>query len=179
MEASISFGDRASTELLRQRNLVKTDIIGNDPQGLKREAGERVAEFMNYQLNHQMSDWRDHQEALLYEVPSSGCVFKKTYFCPISGTNKSDLIHYPDFVINQAATSENGNSPFTQIMDFSVNEIFERQASGLWSDVQLFPVGADGDEGSNADEGVVFAIDNDCKFLEQNCLFDLDGAGSH
>lgn len=176
LESSISFGDRASTELLRGRNIVKADVVGNDNDGLKKEAADNVVEFMNWQVNHQMKRWRKTQEKLLYELPASGAVFKKTFFDPIDGINKSELIHYPDFVINQAASSID-DVPFTHPMDFSVDEIFTRQASGIWLDVDLFPENAEGDEGSNAAEQVIDAIDNEQKFLEQNCFFDLDEDG--
>jgi len=37
-EASIAFGDKASLEILRARNLVKADIIGRDKEGKKKES---------------------------------------------------------------------------------------------------------------------------------------------
>ena len=176
LEASITFGDRASTELLRGRNLVKADIIGSDNEGVKKAAADNVVEYMNWQVNHQMEGWRKQHEKLLYELPSTGAVFKKTFFDPIDGVNKSELVHYPDFAINQAAASLK-DSPFTHPMDFSVDEVFERKQAGLWLDVGLYPEDSDGDEGSNEEEQVVDTIDNEQKFLEQNCFFDLDDDG--
>jgi len=176
LEASISFGDRSSTELLRGRNLVKADVIGVDKQGLKQAAADNVVEFMNWQINHQMRGWRKAQGKLMYELPSTGAVFKKTFFDPIDGVNKSELIHYPDFAINQSASTID-DVPFTHPMDFSVDEVFSRQEAGLWLDVKLYPDDADGDEGSNEDEEVTNSVDNPQRFLEQNCWFDLDEDG--
>jgi len=176
IEASITFGDRSSTELLRGRNLVKTDVIGNDDTGAKKQAGENVVEFMNWQINHQMRGWRKSQQKLLYELPSVGAVFKKIFFDPIQGINKSELIHFPDFVVNQAAKSLI-DVPFTHVMDFSVDEVFERQAAGIWLDVDIYPENAEGDEGSNEEQEVINASDNPQQFLEQNCFYDLDDDG--
>ena len=177
LEASVSFGDRASTELLRSRNLVKTDIIGNDPDGKKRQASENVAEHMNYQVNYEMEDWRDVQEGLLYEVPASGCVFKKIYFDSIEKVNRSEVIHYPGFAVNQATKSMQDCLSFTQFMDISYRETREKQLSGLWLDVELYPQDPEQDEGSNEEQEVEHAIDNEERFLEQRCFYDLDGDG--
>lgn len=176
LEAAVAFGDRATTELLRERNLVKGDVIGNDKSGEKKERVERVTEFTNWQLNHDMPGWRDKQSRLMYEVPASGVVFKKTTFDQLTGKNRSQLIQYPNFVVNQA-TTELDEATFTHVIDRSVNEILERQRAGLWLDIDLFGEKAPADEGSNAQQEVDEAFDNDQKFLEQNCFFDLDGDG--
>lgn len=172
--ASISFGDRATTELLRGKNIVKSEIIGNDAQGNKKIASDNIVDFMNWQLNHQMRHWRDTQETVLYALPSFGTVFKKVFFDPIEGINKSEIIHWPDFAVNQAANSH--EKCFSESMDISANEVIERQAAKIWLDVDLYPEteDAEGDRGSNEDEGVIHAVDNSEKFIEQACFFDLD-----
>ena len=177
IESSVTFGDRAATELLRGRNLVKADVIGKDATGEKKQAADNIVEFMNWQINHQMEGWRKTQEKLLYEIPATGAVFKKVFFDPIDGVNKSELIHYPDFAVNQATTSMSDAKSFTHPMDFSVDEVFERQKSGVWLDIDLYPEDSDGDEGSNEQQQVIDSIDNEQKFLEQNCFFDLDDDG--
>ncbi len=173
MEASITFGDRALTELLRGRNILKADVIGADPQQEKKQSAENVVEFMNWQLTYEMKDWRPTQQKLFYELPPVGALFKKVFFDSIDRINKSELIHYPDFVINQSASSLE-EATFTHPMDFSQDEVLERQKAGLWLDVNIYPEDADGDEGSNAEQEEIHAIDNPEQFLEQNCWFDLD-----
>jgi len=176
-QASIQFGDRASLELLRSKNLVKADIIGKDPEGAKRKLSERVTEAMNYQVNYQMPDWRDDQKRLFYSLPNTGCMFKKTVFNPLELTTESHIIQYPDFVVNQATTSMRKCRSFTQIMEFDLNEVTERQRAGLWLKVDIYPEDSDGDEGSNEAEGVTNADDNVNRFLEQQCFVDLDDDG--
>lgn len=76
-EASIAFGDKASLEILRARNLVKADIIGRDKTGKKKELAGRVTEAMNYQVNYQMKGWRKDQKRMLYSLPNVGCMLKR------------------------------------------------------------------------------------------------------
>lgn len=176
-EASISFGDKSSLEILRARNLVKADIIGRDTQGEKKELSERVTEAMNYQVNYQMRQWRKDQKRLLYALPNSGCMFKKTVFDPLQGKAASHIIQYPDFAVNQATTCLDTARSFTQILDVDQNGLRERQAAGIWLDVDLYPEESDGDEGSNESAEVTNAEENPDRFLEQQCFADLDDDG--
>ncbi len=176
-EASIAFGDKASLELLRSRNLVKADIIGKDNTGEKKRLADRVTEAMNYQVNYQMPNWRSDQKRMLYIVPNVGCIFKKTDFNPLEGKTESHLIQYPDFAVNQATTNMDETRSFTQILDIDQNGVVERQAAGIWLDVDLYPEDAEGDEGSNEAAGTQNAESNDDRFLEQQCFADLDDDG--
>lgn len=177
MEASIIFGDKAKTEILRGKNLIKMEIIGKDENLTKKAAAKNVKEFMNWQINHEMRGWRESQKRLMYELPGPGTVFKKTFFDPIQKVNVSEKIRYPEFSVNQATTSIDKARSFTHLMDIPQNQVFERQASGLWLDVDIYPEDVDGDEGSNEKEEVVVADDNEQVFLEQYCFYDLDDDG--
>ena len=176
-EASISFGDKATLELFRSKNLVKADIIGRDTGGQKKELAKRVTEAMNYQFNYEQKDWRRDQKRLMYILPNVGCIFKKTVFDPLEGKNVSHIIQYPDFVVNQATTSMETNRSFTQILDIDQNGVVERQFAGIWLEVELYPEDAEGDEGSNEANETTNASDNEDRFLEQQCYVDLDDDG--
>jgi len=178
--ASISFGDRARNELLRGKDLLKLEIIGNDSQGQKKISSENVGQFMNWQINHQMRDWRDKQESLLYQLPSFGAVFKKVFYDSVSGINKSDLVQYPDFSINQACPSMEECKAFSILLDISRNEVADRIAQEIWLDVDIYPEVEDepnGSEGSNENEDTIHTIDNPQKFIEQHCFYDLNDDG--
>jgi len=51
MQAALKFSDRASTELLRQEDIVKTAVIGKDINGEKAKQAERVAGSKNLEFN--------------------------------------------------------------------------------------------------------------------------------
>ena len=176
-EASISFGDKSSLEILRTRDLVKADIIGRDKTGEKKKLAERITEAMNYQVNYQMTEWRKDQKRMLYILPNVGCLFKKVVFEPLEGKTISHIIQYPDFAVNQATTSMLTNRSFTQILDVDLNGMIERQNAGTWSDVDIYPEGSEGDEGSNEAADTTTATDNPDRFLEQQCFADLDDDG--
>lgn len=179
LEAQITFGDRAATELLRGRHLIKVDVIGKDPDGIKKQKSENIVEFSNWQLNHHMKTWRSKQEHNFYELSGPGATFKKTSYDDVSGLNRSEMIHYPDFSVNQATSCIEEAKSFTHAMDFQIDDVFEKQLLDEWLDVDLFPNIEEGeggsDIGSNESEEVICAIDNDQRFLEQNCFFDLNG----
>lgn len=180
-EASTTFGDKASLELLRSRDLVSSDVIGRDPQGQKKQIAERVAEAMNYQVNYDMDGWRDDQERLFYCLPVVGTVFKKVVFDPLEKKCESMVINYPDFAVNQATKSMAKCRSFSHILEFSANEVMERVECGKWLDPNTETENEandkDGDEGGNEAEGVVDNIDNPRKYIEQHTYYDLDDDG--
>lgn len=180
-QASIQFGDKATLELLRSKDLISSEVIGRDQSGEKKERSERVTEFMNYQVNHDMNDWRGEQERVFYILPNDGCLFKKAVNDPIEKISESHVIQFPDFVVNQATKSMNQCRSFSHILDISANEYEVRVRSKLWLDIDLYKpteskdkIDKKGDEGSNEEQGVIDAIDNDQKFIEQQTFFDLD-----
>jgi len=180
-EASTVFGDKASLELLRAKDLVSAEIIGRDPDGKKKEISKRVVEAMNYQVNHDMEGWRDDQERLFYCLPVVGTVFKKVLYDPLEKKCESIVINYPDFVINQATKSMQVCRSFSHVLDFSESDIEERVRCGKWLDPRPTELedGIDGDLGSNEAEKVINALDNPRKFIEMQTFYDLDEDDYH
>lgn len=173
MQAALKFSDRASTELLRQEDVVKTAVIGKDKEGAKAEQAERVAEYSNYQINVAMSEWRDEHEKLLYQLPYDGTVFKKTFFDQRLGRPVSDVIVYPNFVVNNDADSISRLRRFSEVFELSKNEVIERQRQGLWLDIDI-SFGDESDADSTEDQA---ESDKFTTFIEQQGFFDLDGDG--
>ena len=171
MNAALKFSDRASTELLRDYNILKTKVIGSDPNNLKFDQGQRVSEFTNWQLNVEMVEWRDEHEKMIYDLPYTGTVFKKTFFDQQLGRNMSTLITYPNFAVSQDADSIARLPRFSEKHDFSENEVLEKQAQGLWLDIDLDLGSLEGDDDTQAESG------NYTTFIEQQGYYDLDGDG--
>jgi len=181
MQASLDFANRASLEVLRPKNLVKADIIGKDTENQKKEAAERVTTFMNYQVNHQIKDWRRKQKKLFYSLPSYGTVFKKCVFDPLFGRPTTHLIQYPNFAVSQGAESLEEARSFTQTLAFSRNQVTERVDAELWLDQEYYMDPAEGenasDTGSNEQTDSTEAEDNEERWFEQRSNIDLDGDG--
>lgn len=172
-EAVIAFGDRATTEILHEKNLVKGCITGKEtPEKVMRMT--RVADFMNWQFNYEMKEWRSEQEMLFYALPAYGCVFKKTYFDPTEGRNKSVPIFYPNFAVNQAERSMGPMTRFTECKQYCKAEVNQFIAAGIWLDQEY--IEDDGDMvDMDAEEEDQQSIHDD--FLEQHCMLDLDDDG--
>lgn len=171
MQAALKFSDRASTELLRQEDIVKTTVIGKDSDNQKADQAERVSEFSNFQINIEMDEWREEHEKLLYQLPYDGTVFKKTFFDHRLGRPVSNVITYPDFVVSNEATSIARLRRFSETFELSKNEIIDRQRQGIWLDVDL-SFGATNEEMEDQAEADGFVT-----FIEQQGYFDLDGDG--
>ncbi len=163
-EAVRAFGDKAKTEIMKSDTLVTTKLIGPDSEE-KNDSKERIETHMNWQINTEMKEWRDEHTRLLYLLPSHGAVFKKTFYDATEGRNKSAIIKYPNFSLNQECDGLY-NSDFTEIKHYKANDVWERQQSGLWIDGELIPK-----------EDLNHLDDDPFEFLEQYCNFDLDGDG--
>ncbi|MAE22027.1 MAG: hypothetical protein CMK92_06300 [Pseudomonas sp.] len=163
-EAVRGFGDRAKTEIMRNKDLVSLSVEGSDPNE-KEESVERIQTFMNWQINKEMPEWRKEHSKLLYLVASQGAVFKKTYFDANEGRNRSAMVRYPNFSLNQECDNLE-ESKFTEIKTYRWNDVWEMVNSGMWLDVDTIP---DKDSDSYDDE--------DFEFIEQFCHYDLDNDG--
>ena len=186
MQASIQFGDRATLELLRPKSLIAADVIGRNPPMEKKQVAERVTYFMNFQINHDMGDWRNDQSRLFYTLPCVGTAFKKTFYNPITDKQESVCVQYPNFVVNQATKSMDDCRSFSHILDLSDEEVAGRVRSGMWlplksmteaqaENPELDPNNSD--KGSNEAEEVIHAADNEYGYIEQQTFYDIDDDG--
>lgn len=177
MQAVNSFGDRASAELLRDKELFMTDVIGKDDEKeSKRMIADRIQEFENFQINYRMDDFRDNQSDMLYNLARYGCLFKRVYFDPLENRKVSCVIEYPNYVVSMGIKSLEKARSFTEIVAYSLNEAKEFQSLGYWLDVDLTK-GEDMQQGSNESEDAKNASENtDCYYI-QNTFLDLDDDG--
>ena len=167
-------------EVLSKRELVTYKVKGLDPENQLKMVGERIAIAMNYQLDCDMPNWREEQEKLLYSLPNYGSVFKKTMFDSVTQKAEVTRICFPDFAINQSTESLEDARSFSHVFDVSRNTAVEKINSGIWIDYleeRKDKTRTDGDEGTNAEQEVLHAKDNNESFIEQHCFFDLDGDG--
>ena len=161
-EAVRGFGDRAKTEIMKNKDLVSASF---DIDGVE-EVAERLEKHMNWQINTEMEEWRHDQTKLFYILASQGSVFKKTYFDSAEGRNYSAIVKYPNFSLDQDCKSLE-NSKFTEIKHYSMNECWENMNSGIWHDCD------DLIEDKNQED----YCDEDFEFLEQFINYDIDNDG--
>jgi U5 snRNP spliceosome subunit len=164
--ASLQFAARAYTAIVDGSKIVKGQVIGDDPEGVKRSKADRVATHMSYQLLTEMPEWEDDTDTLLHQLPIVGCAFRKVFRDPGIGRNRSEMVSATDLVVNQKTKSMETVPRITQIFTLYPHEIEERVADGIFLDVEL-GCGTSGDLDDDAPE----------TFLEQHRWLDLNGDG--
>jgi chaperonin GroES len=50
------------------------------PPGAKAKRAERVSDYLNTTIFYRMENWEDDTDALLMQLPATGCVFRKTWY---------------------------------------------------------------------------------------------------
>lgn len=169
-EASIAYASRTLPEVIQNDRVVKTIIVGEDPDGQKVERGERVSKYQSYQLLIESPDWEDGLDQSLQMLPVLGTVFKKTYYSPIEERVISQLCVPDKIVVNYATPSLDVARRITHVITLYENDIIERQRSGIFCadiDIATFKPSTVGTDDND------YPID----LLEQHCWYDLDGDG--
>ncbi len=166
-ELAHRFGESASDEILRPKDLVKTEIIGKvTPE--KMAQSDRIALFMSYLLNHKIPGWREEQDKLFFCLPNMGQAFKIIEFCPVERRIITDVVYFPDFVVHQKSSSSHELINFTRTLRLSANDVYSYQAQGIWRDIEL---SFQGESAKERDDGDLE------EFHEQWMLLDLDEDG--
>jgi len=174
--AAMQFNARAYPSLVPSTgNIVKCEVIGADPQGLKLEQSKRVSTYMSYQLLHEMDCWEEDMDKLLIMLPIVGTLFKKTYYDSVKERNVSELVLPKDVVVNYWARSLNDAERISQIILLNKRQVKERQMSKIYLDIDL------GDPQMHIPENTKTTVQYDAtlpyQIIEQHTFLDLDDDG--
>lgn len=136
--AAMQFNARAYPSLIpSDGKVVKTQVIGKDPTGEKKERADRISTYMSYQLMYEMAGWEAQMDKLFLMLPIVGTVFKKTYFDPISQKNCSHLVLPKNLVVDYWASCLEDAERITEILELSPRCVKEKQLAGIFLDVEL------------------------------------------
>lgn len=131
--AAMQFAARAYPSLIPSNGqVVKSQVIGKDPDGSKLELASRVDTFMSYQLMHEMQGWEEDMDKLLIMLPVVGTVFKKTFWDPVCEQNVSKLILPKNLVVNYWTDCLETSERISERLDLSPRVVEERKRSGLF-----------------------------------------------
>ena len=103
IKSAVKFQSKATQELFPAAGPVKTRIIGNVSEEREQQA-QRVKEFMNYQVQEQMTEYFDEFERMLFHLPLIGSAFKKIYFDSNLNRPVSEFIPIDQFYVSYYAT---------------------------------------------------------------------------
>lgn len=162
--AALQFHARAYPAIVRGNQVVRGQVTGEDPQGIKAQQARRIERHMSYQLLEEMPEWEEDMDKMLIALPILGCMFKKSYFSKYDARNCSELIWPKDLVINYKAKSMLAAPRITHLIGKYPQEIIEKQMQGHYLNVDL----GFGEDRTTEELQEVF---------EQHCLIDLDEDG--
>jgi len=171
--AAMQFSARAYPSLLPANGqVVKSEVIGYDPQGQKAQRAERVSKFMSYQLINKMESWEEDMDKLLLMLPIVGTIFKKTYWDPVSKENCSEVILPKDLVVNYWTKEIEQADRITHVIRMAERQLREKQLAGVFMDIEL------PDPIASVDANIMYDDDTTpYVILEQHTYLDLDEDG--
>jgi hypothetical protein len=176
-EALVKFQAETIMETFPAAGPVKTTIVGKETQE-KKDAAERVADDMNYQLTDVMQEFRPEHERMLWGLGLSGNAFKKVYYDPSIGRQVSMFVPAEDLVVPYGATDLASSPRVTHVMRKTPNEVKKLQYAGFWRDVELpEPVNSLDEVEKKIAEKMGFRATSDdrYKILEMQVDLDLPG----
>jgi chaperonin GroES len=136
--------------------------------GAKAKRAQRVSEYLNTTIFYRMENWEDDTDALLMQLPATGCVFRKVW-ADENGRPNTATISALNLVVPINARNLATTPRITEeIEDVYPHEIAEKQRSGYYREIALGSVEAK--DGSAVNDGARL-------LLEQQCLWDFDDDG--
>ena len=176
-EALVKFQSETMMATFPAAGPVKTQIIGKETPA-KKEAAQRVADDMNYQLTDVMKEYRPEHERMLWGLGLAGNAFKKVYFDPHLDRQVSFFVPAEDIVVPYGASNLESSPRVTHVMRKTENELRRLQVANFYRDIDLgTPENVlDEVEKKNAEKmGFRATSDNRFKLLEMNVDLDLEG----
>jgi hypothetical protein len=136
VEAVTHIWARTLGELFPAEGPAKSKVLGDQRQD-RIERGERVAEYMNYELMVEDEDYINETSRLLWSVPLHGCAFRKTFRDPVLDRNIGIFVPAEDLIVPAEATGLKTAKRFTHRMRKSPNDIRHMQIVGYYRDIEI------------------------------------------
>ena len=178
--ASMQFNARAYPSLVpATSDIVKCEIIGQDPEGSKLDKAKRISQYMSYQILNQMDGWEEDMDKLLLMLPIIGTMFKKTYYNPVIKQNVSELILPKNLVVNYWAKSLGTAERVSEMIELNKRLLKEKQMAGTYLDIDLGDPQVNDVEPQERDRNVPLPVDSTTPYsiIEQHTYWDMDGDG--
>jgi hypothetical protein len=135
-EAVIRFQADTMMETFPATGPVKTKIVGKVTED-KEKAAKRVEDDLNWQLTENMPEFRPDHERMLWNLPGTGCAFKKVYRDPVTDRQTSVFIPAEDVIIPYGTTDLNTCERIAHRMRKTLLDVKKLQEAGFWRDVTV------------------------------------------
>lgn len=169
--AAMQFAARAYPSLIpSDGQVVKSKVIGKDPDGSKQQKAEHTSIYVSHQLMNEMDSWEEDMDKLLIMLPVVGTMFKKTYWDKLTEKNCSKLVMPKNLVVNYWAQDLDHVERISEVIEMSKRLYQERVNAELFLDTDIGT--------PTLPDGTKNAPDNDSTtpftFIEQHTFLDLD-----
>lgn len=164
-KAAYEFSSRTYPEIIKDGQVVKGRVIGEDLFDIKEEQCENVSDYMNYQLLFEDDEWEMELDVLLNRLPLVGFLCKKSYFCPVKKKIKSVLCDPYDLIIDCDVKNLSDARRISHVLHYRLNDIIERVNAGIFCSE---PVDKLKERQQSSD------LDPKIKVIEQHTFLDLD-----
>jgi hypothetical protein len=135
-EACVDFSSRVGKELLPANGPVKEHIPGEITVE-KVEKAKRKQRFMNWQLTHQMTEFRPEMEQLLTQVPLGGAQYLKMIWDEQKNRPVAIFIPIDDVYLPYSATSFYSAGRKTHVQYLTQMEFEKRANVGMYRNINL------------------------------------------
>ena len=135
-EAVIRFQSQSITEMFPAAGPVRTKIVGKITEE-KEKQSQRVEDYLNYLLTHEMSEYRTETEKMLFSLPLAGSAFRKVYFDPSLDRPSSIFVPAEDVVVNYGASDLETCERATHVMRKSSNIVRKMQVNGFYRGIKI------------------------------------------
>lgn len=184
---AIDFASKIYPAIMQDNEIVKckTIDISTEDKLKKLEAGERLSNYLNYQLTEKMPDWKENEDMLTYALPINGIMLKKVYYDVIEEEFRSDLIFPMNFFTPNETREIDKAERATHVYQMSTEDIISSLRYGVFAGIEEDEIKTLLDNGDGGtDNEIVRQEDktdseksNIWKVCEQHCWIDLDDDG--
>jgi len=184
--------DQNNQQQMMAYQKVASQIIAKARQdGQKYHAAQfkakRISEHMSFQLLEEDEQWEEEMDKLLLVQAIAGCAFKKSFFDPVKGINRSECVNPLDLVVSYYTKHLDTAPRVSHTIRLFANDLKERELRGVFNPVEedeeaerILP--ADKLQTPAADERAGVTpnqqdAEKPFELIEQHRWIDLDGDG--
>ena len=133
-ESCVDFSAASSKEIIPSDGIVKTKIYGAVDEAVK-DMAQAKADFMNFQLNAQIKEYRSEMEVLLTQLPLGGSQFMKWRWDSDKMRPACEFVPIDNIYLPYEASSFYDAQRVTEMQDITGETLRDRIDSGLYRDV--------------------------------------------
>lgn len=138
LDAITQFWARACSEFLPPEGPVKIKTQGANKQNQEvQQRGERVAEFMNYDMVVGDAGYVSEKSKMFWMLPAHGSAAFKTFRAPVDGQVTGLYVPGEDLILQSSSSDLRSVPRFTHRMRKSMNEVKQLQIGGYYRDIDL------------------------------------------